>query len=602
MTAKEVRKKYIEFFKSPPRNHKEIAPAPLVLENDPTTLFTSSGMQPLVPYLLGKDHPEGKRLVDSQPSIRLQDIEEVGDNRHTTFFEMLGNWSLGDYFKKEQQSWIWEFFVEELGLPAEKLYVSVFEGNDEVPRDDEAVNVWKSLGVSEDHIYYYDAKKNWWARTDYEKMPVGEPGGPSSEVFFEFTQVEHDPRFGEKCHPNCDCGRFMEIGNNVFMTYRKTESGFKLLEKNNIDFGGGLERLAAATNNDPDVFKTDLFLDLIHEAEKLYGVTYGNKEGTTRSLRILVEHLRASAMLISSGVSPGNKAQGYVLRRLLRKALFHSYLLAGYFKEVKVPNLSSLTDKKYPLKLKSAKEIEDVIREEMERFFSSLKKGVAVLQGEIKDGKINGKLLFNLYQSYGIPFELSLEILQGEGLKLQTQDLDLFQREFDKHKEASRTASAGMFKGGLADKSEETTKLHTATHLLHASLRKVLGEHVQQKGSNITAARLRFDFSHSNKLTDDEMKKVENLINEQIKKDLPVSFETKTYDEAVVEGALAFFGEKYGEKVNVYTIGNPQRGYFSKEVCGGPHVSSTGVLKHVRITKQEKIGSGLIRVYAQAEP
>lgn len=558
ITSDQVREKYLKFFEK--RGHKIISPAPLVLENDPTTLFTSSGMQPLVPYLMGQTHPEGTRLVDSQPSIRLQDIDEVGDNRHTTYFEMLGNWSLGDYFKKEQLAWFWEFLTEELGLPKERLYMSVFEGNEEVERDNESFEILKSLGVAENHIFFYGDKKNWWSRAGTpDQMPEGEIGGPDSEVFFEFDGVKHDKKFGDKCHPNCDCGRFLEIGNSVFMQYKKENGKLVPLPKKNVDFGGGLERITAALNNDPDVFKTDIFSEAIKKLEVLTDKSYKDE---AKNFRIIADHLRASEALIKSGVIPSNKQHGYILRRLIRRVA------------AKTDSIDKLTSNQ-------------VILEEVDKFKITLAKGLKEVE---KIKKIDGKMAFDLYQTYGFPLELTIELFAEKG---QAVDTETFKKEFEKHRDLSRTASAGTFKGGLADHSEETTKLHTATHLLHKSLRTVLGEHVSQKGSNITAERLRFDFSHPQKLTEDELRKVEDLINEQIEKKLPVSFSEMPFEEAKKKGALAFFGEKYGERVKVYKIGD-----FSMEVCGGPHVQNSKLLGRVRIDKQEKLGSNLIRIYA----
>lgn len=607
MTAKEVREKYLNFFKAAPRNHVEIEPAPLVLADDPTTLFTSAGMQPLVPYLKGEKHPEGKRLVNSQPAIRLQDIEEVGNNRHTTFFEMLGNWSLGDYFKDEQLAWFFEFLTKELSLPKEKLWVSAFEGNDQVSKDTDSVEIWKKLGIPKERTLFYDANKNWWSISGPpDKMTIGDIGGPDSEVFYDFGESrkfhENSPFKAEECHPNCDCGRFLEIGNSVFIQYRKVaERKLEELPNKNVDFGGGLERLTAAANDDPDVFKTDLFDELIKEAEDLYGVKYGDSEEKTRSLRIVVEHLRASAMLTSSGVLPSNKTQGYVLRRLLRRALFHSYLLAGQFKDVGIPSLSSLEGKGYPIKLKDIGEIEEVIKEEMVKFFSSLRNGVKLLQKEIKNDNVSGKLAFDLYQTSGVPIELTLEILQAEGVMFDKKDKEEFEKEFDSHKEKSRTAGKGMFKGGLADHSPEVVRLHTATHLLQAALRKILGNHVLQKGQNITAERSRFDFSHADKLTEAELKEVENLINEKISEDLPVNKKLMPKEEAEKTGAIHAFGEKYGDMVNVYYVGRDLEHAVSREFCGGPHVASTSEIGRVRIIKQEKVGSGIVRVYLAFE-
>jgi len=609
--ASEVREKYLRFFES--KGHKRIDSAPLVLENDPTTLFTSSGMQPLVPYLMGEEYKDKdgnvlKRLVDSQPSIRLQDIEEVGDNRHTTFFEMLGNWSLGDYFKEEQLNWFYEFLTKEIGLSKDKLWVSVFEGNEQVSKDTESIEIWKKIGIPEERIRQYGVKKNWWSRSGTpEQMPVGEIGGPDSEVFFDFGEelkLHENSEFAkEECHPNCDCGRFLEIGNSVFMQYKKVgEDKLEELPQKNVDFGGGLERITAAANNDLDVFKTDLFEDLVRQTEKIVGVKYGSNLKNTRSIRIVVEHLRAAAMLISGSVLPGNKTQGYVLRRLLRKALFHLHVLNDFvFKDLELPNLNSLQEKKYPLTLMDTSEVEGIIKDEMIKFMTSLKGGVKILKKSVASGKVDGKLAFDLYQTNGVPLELTLEILQGEGMKFTEKDKKEFEKEFEKHKEQSRTTSAGVFKGGLSDQSPVVIRLHTATHLLLATLRKVLGEHVVQKGQNITPERSRFDFPNPEKLTDEQLKEVENKINEVIKEKLPVGFVVMPKDDALKTGAIHAFNEKYADTVKVYFVGKDLKSAYSKEFCGGPHVGNTNEIGHVRIIKQEKIGSGLIRIYLKTE-
>jgi alanyl-tRNA synthetase len=440
MTAQELREKYLKFFEN--KGHKMISSAPLVLKHDPTTLFTSSGMQPLVPYLMGKVHPEGKRLVNSQPSLRVQDIEEVGDNRHTTFFEMLGNWSLGDYFKKEQLPWIWEFLTKELDLPKEKLYISVFEGlpegsgNKNVPKDEESYKVWKSLGIPEKKIFFYGVPKNWWSRSGTpDQMPAGEIGGPDSEVFFEFEQIKHNPKFGKECHPNCDCGKFLEIANSVFIQYKKREDGsLEELSQKNVDFGGGLERMTAAVNNNPDIFQIDLFKPFIKNVGNMYGVSYLSNEKVNRSMRIIADHLRASAMLISSNVAPSNKGQGYVLRRLIRRAVFHlSTLKNGY---AGIPDICDLNSYGYPLQLKSWLEISEVIEEEAQKFLKTLNKGIKLL------GKISP---FDLFQTYGFPVELTEELYKEKGIPF---DKVRFQKEFEKHQMLSRAKSSEMFKIG----------------------------------------------------------------------------------------------------------------------------------------------------------
>ena len=565
ITSDQVREKYLKFFEK--RGHIIISPAPLVLENDATTLFTSSGMQPLVPYLMGQKHELGTRLVDFQPAVRTIDIDEVGDNRHLTYFEMLGNWSLGDYFKEDQLSWIWEFLTKELKLPKEKLYVSIFEGNDSVPEDTESFNIWKKLDIAEDHIYSYGVKKNWWSRSGTpEQMPEGEIGGPDSEIFFDFGEelkLHESSEFKkEECHPNCDCERFLEIGNSVFIQYKKENGKLVELPHKNVDFGGGLERITAALNNDPDVFKTDIYWPIIEKLQKITGKKY---EEEKKNFRIIADHLRASTALINSGVVPSNKMHGYVLRRLTRRIA------------TKIPDFKKVTDNK-------------VILEELSKFKVSLDNGLKEIK---KIDKITGKIAFDLYQSYGFPLELTVELFKDKG---QEVNLEEFRKEFEKHKDASRSTSKGMFRGGLEDHSEETTKLHTATHLLHASLRKVLGDSVVQKGSHITHERLRFDFSYPDKLTNKQVEEIIGLINQKIGEDLSVNFIEISPEDAIKKGALHFFAEKYGEKIKMYTIGT-DNDFFSREICGGPHVTSTKLLGSAKMIKQEKIGSGIIRIY-----
>jgi len=592
----------LDFFKK--HNHVEISASPLVIDSDPTTLFTSSGMQQLVPFLKGEKHPEGERLVNSQPSLRLQDIEEIGDARHTTFFEMLGNWSLGDYFKKEQLAWIWEFFTKELGLDPRRLHVSVFEGNDEVPKDVESFEIWKGIGVNENHIHFYGADKNWWSRAGApDKMPSGEIGGPDSEIFFELDEVDHDPNFGKFCHPNCECGKFLEIGNSVFMQYQKNEEGKLItLPQKNVDFGGGLERISAAVMDSPDVFRIDLFSGIIKKIEDEIGINYGSEEQKDRSFRIIADHLRASCNLLAEGVVPGNKLHGYVLRRLIRRAMFHFHLLGSGISGGAVAHVAEDLRKHYPNIKKNWELVEENLSLEATRFEAALKRGLARLTLAVAKGEeINGQFAFDLYQNEGFPLELTIEILKQNGTNFTLEEKNAFESEFEKHKDLSRSGSSGMFKGGLAEASEVTIKLHTATHLLHAALRQILGEHVSQKGSHITSERLRFDFSHPQKLSDEEVKKVEDLINLKIKQDLPVSFIEVTLSEAIKVGALHFFAEKYGEKVKVYTVGDPNGIWFSKEVCGGPHVIHTSAISSVRIIKQEKIGSGVVRIYMVVE-
>jgi len=598
MSTSEIRKKYLDFFKR--NGHKEIAPSPLVIESDPTTLFTSSGMQQLVPYLKGEKHPKGKRLVDSQPSLRLQDLEEVGDNRHTTFFEMLGNWSLGDYFKDEQLHLIWQFYTEVLGLPKERLHISLFEGDKNVPKDTESFDIWRKIGISESHIHFYGASSNWWSRSGSpEQMPPGEIGGTDSEIFYEFEEIPHNPKFGKFCGPDCECGKFLEIGNSVFMQYQKTKNGDLVeLPQKNVDFGGGLERVSAALISNPDIFGIDIFSGVIRKIGDEVGIIYGSDAVKDRSFRIIADHLRASVNLLAEGVIPSNKLQGYILRRLIRRAMFHFHLLGSGISGGAMSHMAEEYKKFYMNVDNNWKFIEENLGIEATRFEAALKRGLLRLTKAVSDGiRIDGKFAFDLYQTDGFPLDLTMEILNQNGMNFLPEEKNSFETEFERHKEASRSASAGMFKGGLAEASVVTTKLHTTTHLLHSALRKVIGEHVGQKGSHITSERLRFDFSHSQKLSKVELETVENLINQKIKEDLPVSFKTMSLQEAINSGALHFFAEKYGNEVKVYTIGDPKGAYFSKEVCGGPHVKRTGEIGNVKIIKQEKIGSGIIRIY-----
>jgi len=574
MTTNEIRQAYLDFFTDKIRQHKKFPPAPLVPPDDPTTLFTSSGMQQLVPYLKGELHPMGKRLVDSQPCFRAEDIEEVGDNRHTTFFEMLGNWSLGDYFKQDQLNWLWEFLTKILKLPQEKLHVTLFKGNKHVPKDKDSLDVWKKIGLPESRVHFYPAKYNWWSRAGTpDQMPPGIIGGTTSEVFFEFDSVKHDKKFADKCHPNCECGKFIEIGNSVFMEYEKQPDGsLKPLPKQNVDFGGGLERLAQVVQNQPDIFQIDIFKPIIEEIEKSCDKKYQGNNKT--SMRVIADHLRAAKAMINEGVEPSNKQQGYILRRLIRRSAIKFRQLAG---------------KLDPQALAKIVKTKPALVEEIKKFQSTLDRGLKEFE-KLEPNQLNELNAFDLFQTYGFPFEISEELFREKG---QILDKKKFDQVFEDHKKLSRTASAGMFKGGLEDQSGATKKLHTATHLLHQSLRQILGDHVRQQGSHITAERFRFDFTHPQALTDGQLKKIETLINQQIKKDLKVKKAIVTKDQALKSGALAFFKETYPDKVSVYSIGN-----FSKELCGGPHVSSTGEIGGVKITKEESIGAGKRRLYA----
>lgn len=612
----ELRAKYLNFFRA--KNHQIIPSASLVPENDPTTLFTSSGMQPLVPFLLGKTHPLGKRLANSQKSFRSTDIEEVGDNRHTTFFEMLGNWSLGDYFKKEQLPWFFEFLTQEIRLDPQKLYVTVFRGDSKIgiPSDQESVAIWKNLfqkagidaieisnpeekGLENGRIFSYDSTKNWWSRSGLpSQMPIGEPGGPDSEIFYDFgaeLQIHENSKFkNQPCHVNCDCGRFLEIGNSVFMEYVKTEKGFELLPQKNVDFGGGLERILAALNHDPDVFKTELFLPIIQKLGELSGQKYEGSEIQKKPFRIISDHVKAATMLASDGVFPSNKDQGYFSRRLLRRATVYAKKLGieKNFLSDLVPVISQIYEDVYPEVKSQEAVIQKYFTEEEEKFRQTLNHGLKEFEKINTEGLkvINGKQVFDLYQSYGFPLELTVELAEEKSLKV---DHEGFEKEKEKHQALSRAGAKQKFCGGLVDHSEQTTKLHTATHLLHQALRHVLGAHVKQAGSNITPERLRFDFSHPEKMTPEQLQKVEAEVNSVIERELPISMEITTVPEAKKFGALALFEDKYQDKVKLYRVGD-----YSIEVCAGPHVGCTGELGHFRIIKEESVGRGLRRIKA----
>ena len=628
MKGEEVRRKYLKFFES--RNHKIIPSASLVPENDPTTLFTGSGMQPLIPYLLGEPHPLGKRLANSQKSFRAEDIDEIGDNRHTTFFEMLGNWSLGDYFKNEQLPWFFEFLTQIIGLDPNRLYVTVFAGDDSlgIPKDTESVQVWKRLfkesgieakdvhigsekdgyekGMSwrlpagrQGRIFYYDATKNWWSRSGVpNNMPIGEPGGPDSEVFYDFG-TEHNTKFGNKCHPNCDCGRFLEIGNSVFMEYKKNEDGtFEKLSQKNVDFGGGLERITAASLNDPDVFKIDLLLSIIKKIEKLSGNDYEGEY--KKSFRVLADHIRGVSFMIADGVRPSNTERGYFVRRLIRRAVRHADIL-----NMPHGTLAGLADpviKEYENDYGEIKEyrslIEEVIKSEEEKFRETLEKGLRQFE-KVSAANISGKDAFDLHQTYGFPLEMTVELAHERGLKVDTEN---FKKELQKHQEVSRVGSEKKFKGGLADTKEETIRLHTDHHLLLAALKKILGHNVKQKGSNITSERLRIDFSYPQKMTPEEVKQVEDMVNDKIKEGLNMVRREMSKEEAEKIGAEMEFGAKYGDVVSIYFAEDDNGTVFSKEFCGGPHIKNTSELGEFKILKEEAVSQGVRRIKAILEP
>ena len=626
MNAQEIRSKYLEFFKA--RDHAIIPRALLVPQNDPTTLFTGSGMQPLVPYLLGEEHPSGTRLVDSQTCIRVQDIEEVGDNRHTTFFEMLGNWSLGDYFKEQQIPWFWEFLTSEIKLDPERIFVTCFIGDEAsgVPRDTEAADIWTELfekagvdtkrvdldteengakvGDQGGRIFFYGNKKNWWSRSGTpHEMPVGEPGGPTTEMFYLFPEVEHNPEYGEKCHVNCDCGRYIELGNSVFMAYVKTEEGVKPLPKRNVDYGGGLERIAAAALDSPDVFKISLLWPIVEKLEELSGKKY---DSHTNAMRVVADHLRGATFLAVDGVKPSNKEQGYVMRRLLRRAIRFAFELGieqNFLQEV-VPVIADLYEHDFPeVKAQRQEVIETLIREE-KVFRQTLRKGVNELRKMGERGELTGEHVFTLYDTYGFPVELSVEEAALQGFAVSQSWQQEFEAKMAEQRARSQTAAKGIFKGGLGGQTLQHKKYHTATHLMYQALREVLGGHVVQRGSNITEERLRFDFSHPEKVTPEQLKQVEDIVNEQIEKDLKVSWQEYPAKVAIEEkGALGQFGDRYGDTVKVYKmIADGADKPFSFEICGGPHVDHTAQLaeggKRFKILKEEASSAGVRRIKA----
>ncbi len=626
MNASEIRQKYLEFQEK--KGHKVIAPAPLVLENDPTTLFTGSGMQPLLRFLLGETHPDGTRLTDSQPCLRLQDIDDVGDPRHTTVFEMLGNWSLGDYFKEEQIRNCFEFLTKEIGLNPEKIYVTCFIGNEKygIPRDDEAAKIWQDVfkeagieakiaeigeaklgderGIKDgERIFFYNDKENWWSRGGgIESTPIGDPCGPDSEIFYDFGEDKQDvEKFGQS-HPASDGARFMEIGNQVFMQYKRNEDGtFSELDKKNVDFGAGLERVAAAAMDSFDVFKISLLYPIIKKLEELSGKTYDNN---TDEMRIIADHLRGAYLLAAQGLSPSNKAQGYALRRLIRRAILKALDL-GIAQDFMRETISTIEAEYHTLPdsiLTNREHALEILEKEERAFRQTLNKGLKELNKiSSKAESLTGYDLFKLQDTYGFPFEISVEEVFRQNIKLSDNYKKEFEEALEEQRNRSKTASKGMFKGGLEDHGEQTTKYHTATHLLLAALQKHVDGSICQKGSNITADRLRFDFNLDHKMTPEEIKTVEDQVNEWIKADHKVSFDE--YDKDYAKNTLKAHGqfwEKYPDKLKVYTIGdfdNP----ISREVCGGPHVEHTGVLGSFKIKKEESSSAGVRRIKAVLE-
>ncbi len=602
MTSSELRKKYIEFFVS--KGHAQIQGKSLLPDNDPTVLFTTAGMHPLVPYLLGEKHPAGNRLVDYQKCIRTGDIESVGDASHLTFFEMLGNWSLGDYFKEGAIEMSFEFLTSPqwLGIPVEKLGVTVFEGDSEVARDEESAAVWKKMGIPENRIAYLPREDNWWG-------PAGSTGpcGPDSEMFYYIG----DTPCGPDCKPGCSCGKWLEIWNDVFMQYNKTADGnYEPLERTCVDTGMGIERTVTILNGKQSVYDTEIFAPIIGAIEKAAfpggeKYSYGGDDDKDRSARIISDHVRSATFILGDprAVSPSNVGAGYVLRRLIRRAVRHGRKL-GMTSPLLSPIAAIIIDQlkgPYPELADNRASIIAELDQEEAKFMETLQKGEhefeKLLPNLLKDPKkiMSGRLAFKLYDTYGFPIELTEELAREQGMIVNREEFDA---AFKKHQELSRAGSEQIFKGGLQDNSEIATKYHTATHLLHKALRTVLGEHVGQKGSNITADRMRFDFSHNAPMTPEEIKRVEDIVNEQIAQDLPVTMEVMDIEAAKAAGAIALFGEKYESQVKVYTIGRSPDDFFSKEVCGGPHVERTGTMGKFTIQKEQSSSAGVRRIRA----
>ena len=584
MKAIEIRNKYLNFFKE--HGHVVIPSAPLIPENDPSVLFTTAGMQPLVPYLLGEPHPAGKRLTDYQKCVRTNDIEEVGDNRHLTYFEMLGNWSLGDYFKEESIQMSYDFLTKELNIPAEKISVTCFAGDKDCPRDTVTAECWKKAGIPEERIYYFGKDDNWWI--------AGEEGpcGPDTEMFYDTGK----PKCSEHCNPSCDCGKYVEIWNNVFMEYFKDKDGkYTKLKQHNVDTGLGLERMAMLLQGKETPFETELFAPVMDKLAEL------QKVDNIASRRIVAEHLRSSMMITCDGGRPSNIDRGYILRRLIRRMIRHMNKL-----QISLDELSTLIDinvenlkEMYPALETNKETIKNVILEEKDKFVKTLTKGEKEFYKEIenvkKQGKniVPGEMVFRLYDTYGFPPEVTKELATENGMEI---DKEKFDELFKKHQEKSRAGAEQKFKGGLASTGEMETKYHTATHLLNAALKQVLGSHVHQRGSNITEERMRFDFSHPTKMTDEEKQKTEDLVNKWIKEAIPVEHLEMKKEDAIKRGAEAMFIEKYGDIVSVYKIGD-----ISLELCGGPHVSNTSELGHFKIKKEESSSSGVRRIKAVLE-
>ncbi|OGY25477.1 MAG: alanine--tRNA ligase [Candidatus Woykebacteria bacterium RBG_16_43_9] len=575
MTAKELRKKYLDFFKK--KGHTIIPSASLVPEHDPTVLFTTAGMHPLVPYLLGEPHPSGKRLTNVQKSMRTDDIDDVGDSWHNTFFEMLGNWSLGDYWKKEAITWSVEFLTQELKLDPKRIYVTVFGGDHEIPgvsEDKESIEIWKSLEIPEKRIYKLGKKDNWWG-------PVGQTGpcGPDTEMFYDTGVPEH----GKKCQPGETCGKYAEIWNDVFMEFNKTGDGkYEPLKQKNVDTGLGVERTSAILQGKDNVYDTDIFTPIMEEIKKI------SKRWDERSARIVADHLRAATFIIADGVTPSNVERGYILRRLIRRSIRHGKILGieENFTTKIARSTIDIFQETYPELVEKKQKIADELYKEEEKFSKTLEKGLREFE---KQKEINGKTAFYLYETFGFPIEMTAELAADKGMKVDRKE---FEKKFEKHQEISR-ARGKKFAGGLADHTEITVRGHTATHLLHQALRDVLGDSVHQTGSNITPERIRFDFSYGVKLSNEQIRKVEDIVNSKIKENLSVKKELTSQVEADKAGAIGLFREKYGDKVSVYRIGD-----YSIEYCGGPHVEHTSKVGNFKIIKEEALGSGQRRIRA----
>ncbi len=650
MNTETIRNEYLKFFES--RGHRVIRRAPLIADASDQTgiLFTGSGMQPIIPYLLGEPHPDGRRLVDSQTCLRAQDIDDIGDNRHTTFFEMLGNWSFGDYFKQQQVEWMFEFLDEVVGLDVSKLYVTCFIGAPEygIDKDTEAAEIWKRLfevkglssgtqdigseedgyqkGMNDDaRIFYYDGSKNWWSRNgDPEHTPIGDPCGPDSEMFYDFG-TPHNPEYGEHCHPNCDCGRFMEIGNNVFMAYKKVAEGtFEKLDKPNVDHGSGLERIAAAKLNDPDVYKISLMWPIIEKLQELSGKKYDSHQ---ESMRVIADHLRAATFLAVDGCVPSNKQQGYVMRRLIRRAMVKAFDLGveqNFMQEI-VPLIADLYHDDFPEVAENRDNVVAILVKEEKAFRQTLRKGLKFLlnyinRNELKDADgiivVSGEVVFEAYDTHGYPPELTAELIsinpprtdeelansnQMSIVKLAQNWRQKFDEKMQEQRQRSQTAAKGDFAGGLGGQTLQHKKYHTATHLLQSALREIFGKELRQHGSNITEERLRFDFNLDRKMTDEEKARAEELVNGWITEDLPVTFKKYPTQEALDMGAIGPFGERYGDTVKVYQMGEGEN-IPSLEICGGPHVDHTGQLaeddKKFKIKKEEASSAGIRRIKA----